>query len=244
MRVTVFSVYGTHFRQAEAILRQHPNGLHKTLQELFESEGFESVAVYQTEDDDGGMLTDDILNATDVLVWWGHIFHHNVTDALVEKITARVLGGMGCIFLHSSHMAKPFRKLLGTTCTLRWREANERERLWVTAPHHPIAAGLPSFIELDGEEMYGEYFDIPKPDDVVFTGWFQGGEVFRSGVTFTRGRGKIFYFQPGHESNAAYHNENVRKILVNAVRWTAPLDEIKEPEICQMVEPLEKIVRS
>ena len=197
--------------------------------------------MYQDDGDDGSMLTDEILDKTDVLVWWGHCMHDKVSDALVEKIVARVLCGMGCIFLHSAHLSKPLRRLLGTGCTLKWREVNERERLWVTAPAHPIAAGLPEHIELESEEMYGEHFDIPTPDELVFIGWFEGGEVFRSGVTYNRGKGKIFYFQPGHESNPSYHNPLVRKILINAANWVAPSFEIGKPAECSCVAPLEKI---
>ena len=241
MKITVFSEHGKAHRESEGVLKQHPDGIQETLKALFKGEGFETTAVYQDDGDDGSMLTDEILNGTDVLVWWGHCMHDSVSDELVEKICKRVLGGMGCVFLHSAHMSKPFRRLLGTGCTLKWREVNERERLWVVSPAHPIAAGLPEHIELSDEEMYGEPFDIPNPDDTVFIGWFEGGEVFRSGVTYHRGRGKIFYFQPGHESNPSYHNPLVRKILVNAVNWVKPLSPVTEPAGCPCVEPLEKI---
>lgn len=161
-------------------------------------------------------------------------------DALAEKIAARVQGGMGAIFLHSAHMSKPFRRLMGTSCTLKWREVNERERLWITDPAHPIAAGLPEYVDIAHEEMYGEFFDIPKPDETVFIGWYQGGEVFRSGVTYRRGLGKVFYFQPGHETNESYYNENVRKILLNAAAWARPVCPIKSELACPNVKALEK----
>lgn len=241
MNVTVFSEHGKAHRDNPDVLGQHPAGIHETLKALFSGAGFDTTAVYQDDGDDGSMLTDEILDKTDVLVWWGHCMHDKVSDALVEKIVARVLCGMGCIFLHSAHLSKPLRRLLGTGCTLKWREVNERERLWVTAPAHPIAAGLPEHIELESEEMYGEHFDIPTPDELVFIGWFEGGEVFRSGVTYNRGKGKIFYFQPGHESNPSYHNPLVRKILINAANWVAPSFEIGKPAECSCVAPLEKI---
>lgn len=241
MKVTVFSEYGKAHRENPEVIKQHPHGIHQTLKELFGGAGMDVVAVWQDDGDDGSMLTDEILDGTDVLVWWGHCMHENVSDALVEKIIKRVQCGMGCVFLHSAHMSKPFRRLLGTGCTLKWREVNERERLWVTAIAHPIAAGLPEHIELTDEEMYGEHFDIPAPDELVFIGWFEGGEVFRSGVTYTRGKGKIFYFQPGHESNSSYRNPAVRRILVNAVNWAAPAFPIGKPAECPRVDPLEKI---
>ena len=106
--------------------------------------------------------------------------------------------------------------------TLRWRHG-DRERLFCTCPTHPIAQGIPAWLDIPKEEMYGEFFDIPKPDDVVFTGWFAGGEVFRSGCTFTRGLGKIFYFQPGHEEYPIYHMPVIQQIIKNGVRWCVPV---------------------
>lgn len=241
MKITVFCEYGNKLRSDPDVLKQHPSGIQQTLRGLFSEAGLDCTAVYYDDGDDGRQLTDEVLNNTDVLVWWGHCMHENISDELADKVRKRVLCGMGAVFLHSAHMSKPFRWLLGTGCTLKWREIDERERLWVTSPAHPIADGLPEHIELDGEEMYGEHFDIPTPDDVVFIGWFEGGEVFRSGVTYTRGRGKVFYFQPGHETNASYADPYVRKILVNAVKWAAPTAPIGAPACCPMTEPLERI---
>src|SRR5690606_32264624 len=115
---------------------------------------------------------------------------------------------------------KIFQKLMGTGCMLRWREAGEIERLWITAPGHPILAGIEGdFIELPETEMYGEHFDIPTPDELLLISWFEGGEVFRSGCTFRRGQGKIFYFRPGHETYPIYHHTSVQTIIANAVKW-------------------------
>ena len=164
--------------------------------------------------------------------------HHLVPDHVVDRIQKAVLNGMGFIALHSAHVSKPLIRLLGTSCTLKWRD-NDRERVWITSPSHPIAAGLPEYFELPQEEMYGEYFDIPTPDEVVFMGWFAGGELFRSGCTWRRGLGKIFYFQPGHEEYPIYYNEYVVKILKNAVRWAAPSKRI-EGFICPNAPLLEK----
>ena len=164
-----------------------------------------------------------MLGGTDVLLWWGHKAHAEVADAVVDRIQARVLDGMGLIVLHSAHFSKIFKRLMGTGCNLKWREADERERLWVVAPGHPIAAGLPERIDLEREEMYGEHFDIPAPDELVFVSWFQGGEVFRSGCCFHRGAGRIFYFRPGHETYPTYHQPLIQQVIANAVRWAAPV---------------------
>ena len=113
---------------------------------------------------------------------------------------------MGLIVLHSAHLSKIFRRLMGTRCNLRWREADDRELVWTVAPQHPIAAGVPHPIVIPKHEMYGEYFDIPPPDELVFVSSFTGGEVFRSGCCFRRGKGRVFYFSPGHETYPIYHD--------------------------------------
>ena len=142
---------------------------------------------------------------------------------MVERVGQRVLEGMGLIVLHSGHASKIFKRMLGTNCSLRWREAAERERLWIVNPSHPITQGLAGeYFELPHTEMYGEFFDVPEPDELVFISWFEGGEVFRSGCTFRRGAGKIFYFRPGHETFPIYRDSNVRRVVANAVRWAAP----------------------
>ncbi len=167
-------------------------------------------------------LPDELLNDTDVLIWWAHQSHDDVPDVLVNKIVQRVHKGMGFIALHSAHKSKPFLSLMGTSGCLKWRDG-DFERVWNVNPTHPIAAGIPEYFELTDEEMYGEPFDVAKPDDVVFMGWFRGGEVFRSGCTWQRGYGKVFYFQPGHESNPSFNDKYVIRIITNAVRWAAPV---------------------
>ena len=164
------------------------------------------------------------LAKTDVLVWWGHKAHDEVADEVVARVHARVLEGMGLVTLHSAHFSKIFKTLMGTGCDLKWREAGERERLWVVDPAHPIVAGLPEQIVLEQEEMYGEHFDIPPPDELFLVSWFQGGEVFRSGCTWRRGQGRIAYLRPGHETYPTYHNAEVQMLILNAVRWAAPVD--------------------
>jgi trehalose utilization protein len=176
-------------------------------------------------------LTAEALRATDVLLWWGHIAHDQVSDEVVRRVQEQVLAGMGLIVLHSGHFSKIFTRLLGTTCSLAWRNDGERELVWTTAPGHPIADGVESPIVIDRQEMYGEHFDIPNPDDQVFISSFAGGEVFRSGVTFTRGRGRIFYFSPGDQEYPVYFHPQVRRVLANAVRWAAPTGERTLPEV-------------
>lgn len=199
----------------------YPNGMHTCISDaLNDDPRLRSTTATLDQPEHG--LTEDVLAVTDVLTWWGHIAHPRVDDSVVDRIQTRVLEGMGLIVLHSGHHSKIFKRLLGTSCSLGWREADERERLWVCNPGHPIAAGLGPQIVLPNEEMYTEPFGIPNPDEVVFISWFEGGEVFRSGVTFTRGAGKIFYFRPGHETYPTYHNHEIQQVLRNACAWAAP----------------------
>lgn len=173
-------------------------------------------------------LSDEVLNNTDVLIWWAHLLHDEVPDEIVEKIQDRVLRGMGIIFLHSAHFSKAFKRLMGTSCSLQWRDG-DRERLWNIAPNHPITQGIGEYIDIPEEEMYGERFDIPEPDKTIFLGWFTGGEVFRSGCCWDRGLGKVFYFQPGHEGNPTFHIKDIQTIIKNAVRWAAPVAIRQKP---------------
>ena len=217
IRVLVWNEH-RHERESAEVAAIYPEGIHGTLAGPLRDAGFD-VRTGTLDDIDQG-LTD--LDWADVLVWWGHIAHDEVTDAAVDRVQARVLDGMGFIGLHSAHYSRPFRRLMGTSCSLKWREADDRERLWVVDPNHPIAAGLDEYIELDREEMYGEFFDIPAPDDTIFLSWFTGGEVFRSGVTYVRGRGRVFYFRPGHETYPTYHDPRIQLVIANGVRWAAP----------------------
>ena len=220
IRVTVWNEF-RHERENDDIRAIYPDGIHGALAgHLNGVPGL--VARTATLDEPEHGLTDDVLAATDVLTWWGHKAHGEVADAVVDKVQRRVLEGMGLIVLHSGHFSKILRRLLGTTCQLKWREAGEREVLWVTAPGHPIAAGIDDHFVLPHTEMYGEHFDIPQPAETVFISNFEGGEVFRSGVTFRRGAGKFFYFRPGHETFPIYHDPTVLQVIANAVRWAAP----------------------
>jgi len=219
INVTVWNEF-LHEKE-ERIKAVYPIGIHGAIAEgLKESKEF-NVRTATLEEPEHG-LTEEVLASTDVLFWWGHMGHAKVADAIVDRVQKRVLEGMGLIVLHSGHFSKIFRRMLGTNCSLKWREADEREILWNIEPSHPIAEGIGDHFELPAEEMYGERFDIPTPDKVVFIGWFEGGDVFRSGVTFERGHGRIFYFQPGHESYPTYYNKQIRQILRNAAKWAAP----------------------
>ncbi|WP_054950814.1 ThuA domain-containing protein [Numidum massiliense] len=217
INVTVWNEH-RHEQTNPEVSAIYPNGIHNAIADFLTAEDGLAVRT-ATLDQPAHGLTADVLDATDVLIWWGHKAHKEVSDTVVAAVQQRVLDGMGLIVLHSGHFSKVFKKLMGTSCDLKWRADGEKERLWVIDPTHPIAAGIGPYIELTEEEMYGEHFDIPAPDELVFISWFAGGEVFRSGCTFRRGNGKIFYFRPGHETHPTYHDPNVQRVIVNAVRW-------------------------
>jgi len=239
IRVTVWNEF-IHEKTNATVKKIHPNGLHETLAAPLRRAPGLAVRTAVLDQPEHG-LTEDVLNATDVLLWWGHAAHDKVQDAIVDRVQKRILDGMGLIVLHSGHYSKIFRRMMGTTCLLRWREAAERERLWVVNPSHPITRGVGPYIELEPEEMYGEHFDVPEPEETVFIGWFEGGEVFRSGGTWTRGRGKIFYFQPGHETYPSFHNPKIQRVLQNAVRWAAFAGNDELNSYGKMCDPIEKL---
>ncbi len=239
IRVTVWNE-GVHERLSKVVAGIYPAGIHGCIRNFLSTQDDMTVTTATLGQRKCG-LSDEVLDNTDVLIWWGHMAHGKVPDKLVEKIQQRVHAGMGLVVLHSGHHSKIFRALMGTSCNLRWRE-NDRERVWCINPSHPIARGIPEHFSIPVEEMYGEPFDIPQPDETVFLGWFAGGEVFRAGCCWKRGLGKIFYFQPGHEQNPTFHIEYVQQIIINAVRWANPGFEITEPIPCphKKVPPEEK----
>ncbi|WP_182086917.1 ThuA domain-containing protein [Aureimonas sp. ME7] len=207
-----------HEHENEAVRGIYPDGIHRTIAgALNAGEGIEATTATLEEPEHG--LAQARLDETDVLVWWGHKAHGRVSDEVVERVAQRVHEGMGLLVLHSGHFSKIFKRLMGTPCSLRWREAGERERLWVINPSHPIAHGIDRAIELPNSEMYGEPFLVPEPLETVFVSWFEGGEVFRSGLTYRRGAGNVFYFEPGHETYPIYHDRQIQTVLRNAVRW-------------------------
>jgi trehalose utilization protein len=221
INVTVWNEY-RHERNPEHPAHViYPEGIHEAIAAGLREHPGLTVRV-ATLDEPAQGLPPAVLESTDVLLWWGHAAHDAVPDKLVARVQQRVLDGMGLIVLHSGHFSKIFKRLMGTGCELKWREGEDHERLWVVEPGHPIAEGLGECIEVGREEMYGERFDIPAPETLVLVSWFTGGEVFRSGCCYTRGLGKIFYFRPGHESFPTYFHPDVRRVLVNAVRWAVP----------------------
>jgi trehalose utilization protein len=233
VRVTVWGE-NVHERRDESVRTLYPDGMHATIaQGIAELLGERVQVRTATLDEPEHGLTKQVLAETDVLTWWGHVAHDEVDDGVVARVHDRVLGGMGLLALHSAHYSKIFRRLMGTSCTLRWRNEGERELLWTVLPGHPIAAGVPQPLVIDAQEMYGETFDIPPPDELVFISSFAGGEVFRSGCGYTRGAGRIFYFSPGDQEYPVYHQPDVRQVLANAVLWAAPALVGEPPENAQ-----------
>ncbi|MDR0442261.1 MAG: ThuA domain-containing protein [Treponema sp.] len=238
IKVTVWNEYDDHQKIPE-IASVYPDGMHNAIAGFLNKESGISAGVSIITDPEQG-LSHQILDDTGVLIWWGHIHHGAVQDDLAKRVVEKVQRGMGIIFLHSAHQSKPFMGLLGTTGRLGWREAREKSRVWTASPAHPIADGVPEQFLLDNEEMYSEPFGIPEPDATVFISWFEGGNVFRSGVTFQRDLGRIFYFQGGHETFPTYHNPHVQRIITNAVKWAKPT--MRAPSLdCPNMEALEKI---
>lgn len=232
MNVTIWNE-NYHEKEIPKVLELYPGGIHGYIASFLEADGVNVRTV--TMDDEEFGLSEEILKDTDVLIWWGHAKHHEIPDELAERVQSYVLGGMGFIALHSAHHSKPFKRLMGTNAHLRWMEES-KERIWTVMPNHPIARGIPETFVLEPEEMYGEPFDIPNPCDIIFMGWFKSGQVFRSGCTFTRGNGKIFYFQPGHETFPSFHNPYVQRIIKNAVEWVCPIEKNKDiPSVWEKV---------
>ena len=223
----------------DACRMHYPQGMHAAIKAALDLDGsFEVECAWLDKDDEHG-LSEEVLANTDVLFWWGHCAHGEVKDEVVDRIQKRVLEGMGLVVIHSGHKSKIFMRLMGTSCDLLYRVAGEKERVWVVEKAHPIAEGLPAYFELPHTEMYGERFEIPAPKDTVFISWYEGGEVFRSGLTFERGYGRIFYFAPGHEAYPIFHDKNVQRVLCNAAKWCAP--RYRSSYGCKCMEPLEEL---
>lgn len=242
IHVTIFNEF-VHERTNEEVRAIYPDGIHSTIAAALGREADLEVRTATLGEPEHG-LSAVVLAQTDVLLWWGHAHHDEVSDVVVDRVQERVLQGMGLLVLHSGHFSRPFRRLMGTSCALTWREMAEKERLWVVNPAHPIAAGLDAYVELPHTEMYGEFFDVPDPDELIFISWFAGGEVFRSGMTWRRGRGRVFYFRPGHETFPIYHDPQVQQILINGVRWAAFRGNRAVQGVGRAVnvpEPLEKL---
>ena len=243
VKLTVWNE-GRHDKTNEETIKLYPRGMHGAIAEHMNQQLGITARTGTLDDPDQG-LPQKLLDDTDVLMWWGHVAHAEVLDETVDRVQKRVLDGMGLIVLHSGHLSKIFRRLMGTSGNLRWREIGEKERLWVTNPYHPITAGIGKYVELPQTEMYGEHFDIPEPEELIFISWFAGGEVFRSGSVWTRGFGRIFYFRPGHETYPIYHNRDILKVLENAVRWAKFAGNTSIVNQCEnWKQPIEKIAQS
>ncbi len=228
IRVTIWNE-SRHELKSPAIAAIYPNGIHEAIASHLRTNARLEVRT-ATQDQPEHGLTEDVVQSTDVMVWWGHMAHNQVADVVVDRVYGRVMKGMGLIVLHSGHFSRIFRKLMGTTCNLKWREhEHESETLWVTRPGHPIVAGIDDHFTLAHEEMYGEFFDIPEPECTFLISSFSGGEVFRSRCTWTRGAGRVVYFRPGHEAFPTYHDRNVLKVIENAIEWAAPTPGPKPP---------------
>lgn len=232
IQVTVWNEF-RHEKQSAAVAEIYPEGIHACIAGFLGEDPDFAVTTACLDQPDHG-LSEETLEQTDVLIWWGHKAHGEVSDEIVERVQRRVLEGMGFIALHSAHHSKIFKRLMGSTCSLKWRDANDKERLWNLMPSHPIAFGIDDYFEIPREEMYSEPFGIPTPDELLFISWFSGGEVFRSGATWYRGHGRVFYFRPGHESHPSYHQAEVQQVIRNAVRWALPT--VRIPDSCSPVE--------
>jgi trehalose utilization protein len=237
IRVTVWGEF-RHEKKNPKVAELYPEGIHETIADFLRVHADLNVRTAWLDQPEHG-LTEHVLAETDVLIWWGHMAHGEVEDHIVTRVKTRVLEGMGLIVLHSGHYAKIFKTLLGTTCSLKWRESTDKERLWNINPSHPIAQGVGEYFEIHAEEMYGEPFGIPTPDELIFISWFTGGEVFRSGATWQRGHGRIFYFRPGHETYPTYHHPKVQLVITNAVRWARAT--VRIPDTCPNAKPLEPL---
>jgi trehalose utilization protein len=237
IRVTVWGEF-RHEKKNPKVAAIYPEGMHETIAGFLRTHADLAVGTATLDQPDHG-LTAEVLDKTDVLIWWGHMAHGEVKDEIVARVKTRVLEGMGLIVLHSGHYSKIFKALMGTTCSLKWRESTDKERLWNVMATHPIAAGIGEYFEIPNEEMYGEPFGIPTPDELIFISWFTGGEVFRSGATWYRGHGRIFYFRPGHETYPTYHHAQVQQVIANAVRWAR--STVRIPDVCPNAKPLEPL---
>jgi len=236
-RVTVWGEF-RHEKKNPRVAAIYPNGMHEVIAGFLRDGPGLAVGTATLDEPEHG-LTEERLAATDVLVWWGHMAHGEVSDEVVARIKTRVWEGMGLIVLHSGHYSKIFKALMGTTCSLKWRESTDKERIWTVMPSHPIARGVGEYFEISAEEMYSEPFGIPTPDELVFISWFTGGEVFRSGATWWRGNGRVFYFRPGHETYPTYHHPQVQLVIRNAVAWARPTVNI--PDSCPNSPALEPL---
>jgi len=235
--VTVWNEFRDE-KAIEAVKKIYPAGIHAVIAEHLKAQQGITVRTATLDEPEQG-LSEEVVNNTDVMVWLSHMAHEEVADAAVARLHERVLQGMGFVCFHAVQLSKIFKRLMGTTCLLKWGTVPEKERLWNLEPGHPITEGIGEYFELPQTEMYCERFDIPTPDKLIFVSWFERGAVFRSGCVWERGHGRIFYFRPGHETYPIFYDENVKKVITNAVRWAAP--RVLQPHACRGMAPLENI---
>ena len=228
LRVTVWSEVIDPVLEPRAVT-YYPDDINVYLAEFLSIEHDFEVRTANLRQKENG-LSQEILNDTDVLVWWSHLYDDQVSDETAQRVAETVLNGMGILFLHASLGSKPAKILLGTNSnTGKYREIGEKEKIWVVDRSHPVVDGMEKeYIEIPASEMYGEPYGIPTPDDIVFISWFEGGEVLRSGVDWKKGAGKVFFFAPGHEEFPVYYHSEIQKAVKNIVRWLKP---VKGPEI-------------
>ena len=100
-----------------------------------------------------------------------------------------------------------------------WRADGLPSHVTTLLPRHPIAAGLPVQWDIPQTEMYGEPFHVPAPDEVIFEEKWDKGEFFRSGCVWQVGKGRVFYFRPGHETYPVFKQAEPLRVVENAVRW-------------------------
>lgn len=220
IRATVWNEF-FHETHVPEVIAIYPDGIHGAVAAALSEAGMETRCAWLEQPEHG--LTQEVLDNTDVLFWWGHMRHELVSDEVTERVALRVQNGMGLVTLHSGHASKPFKRLMGTrTGGLRWRESEDKQLMWCVSPGHPIAQGLGEYITIPMDETYGEFFEIPTPDDLVYISWFSGGEVFRSVCSWNRGAGRVVYIQCGHETYPIYYQPEIKRLLVNAAKWATP----------------------
>jgi trehalose utilization protein len=225
IRVTIFCEHNQD--RYEPVKSVYPDGMHAAIAGAYDEEsGFRVTIATQDMPEHG--LSKEVLNETDVLIWWSHIDNNLLSDAVANEVCKRVVrDGMGFVALHSACYSKPWQRLLGIEYEagewgrFRTMPKGEKERLWVVTPGHAICEGIGDCIEIPQDEMYGEPMLMPDPDKLLFIAWWEGGDVCRSGTLFERGRGKIFGFTPGHETFPIYYQPEIRQVLRNAARFLA-----------------------
>lgn len=237
LRILIWNEF-RHEKMNPVVQAHYPNGIHEAVKGFLQDDE-KYVIRTATLDEPNCGLSEELLQNTDVMIWWGHKFHKEVPDEIADMVVRHVQAGMGFVALHSTHESKPFMRLMGTTCSVKWRKSGVKERLWNVNPSHPIMKGIDKYFELEHVEMYGERFDVPKPDDILMISWYPSGEVFRSVCTWTRGNGRIVHIKPGHETFPIYYNENVQKLIRNAVDWCAP--QVRQLSVSENVAPLEAV---